>query len=311
MKCRNKLSDVVARAFYTACCLDVEAYKPGNVSLFAPGHGMRAQDFLHSASASAPVMGDPGLSLGERIFHAVAASRTAVGCNTNLGIVLLAAPLAQAMLESTPRGDLAERVKQILRQTRRADAHWAYRAIRLADPGGLGRVPEHDVGYAPRVNLRTAMVAAAHRDRIAHLYATDFSDIFQVGAPRFVDFRRRWRDDAWAAVALYLELLARTPDTHIVRKQGETAAVWVTARAAQISHRLMECAWPQVLLRELYMLDSDLKLAGINPGTTADLTVAAIMAAKLLGLNGSAEGSSAPDVDRGNVELTKIRSTTF
>ena len=89
----------VQRAFLDACLLDVLALKPGNVGVHGAGHGMQAVDFLRSARAAAPAIAAEQASVGERIHAAIAATRAAVGVNTNLGIVLLAAPLAHAALQ--------------------------------------------------------------------------------------------------------------------------------------------------------------------------------------------------------------------
>ncbi|MGE3771807.1 MAG: triphosphoribosyl-dephospho-CoA synthase, partial [Gammaproteobacteria bacterium] len=87
---------LVAACYRAACRYDVLAAKPGNVSVDSPGHGMQARDFLLSARASAPPLCAGARGVGEAVREAIAATWAAVGCNTNLGIVLLAAPLAQA-----------------------------------------------------------------------------------------------------------------------------------------------------------------------------------------------------------------------
>jgi triphosphoribosyl-dephospho-CoA synthase len=125
----------LAQAVRWACELDVRTFKPGNVSLASPGHGMRAEDFLVSAEAAASALTEPGLSVGERIFHAIEATRNAVGCNTNLGIVLLCAPMIQAAQAPAATGSFRDRLGAILNALTPQDADWAYRAIRLAQPG--------------------------------------------------------------------------------------------------------------------------------------------------------------------------------
>ena len=92
----------VAAAFRAACCEEIEAPKPGNVHVFASGHNMEAAHFLTSAEASAGPLATPGASVGARVLGAVAASFDAVGINTNLGIVLLCAPLAAAAEQRRP-----------------------------------------------------------------------------------------------------------------------------------------------------------------------------------------------------------------
>ena len=48
------LVSLAASAFAAACRDEVEAPKPGNVHVFADGHGMMVRDFLRSAEAAAP-----------------------------------------------------------------------------------------------------------------------------------------------------------------------------------------------------------------------------------------------------------------
>ncbi len=83
-------------AFGAACRAELQALKPGNVHVHAPGHGMTVEDFERSAEAAAPWVAAPGLGVGERVLRAVESTRAACGQNTNLGILLLAAPLAAA-----------------------------------------------------------------------------------------------------------------------------------------------------------------------------------------------------------------------
>ena len=73
------------------------ALKPGNVHDFAEGHGGSVDDFEASAHVSAPALTRCGASVGERVLGAIEAIFDVhVGWNTNLGIVLLCAPLAAA-----------------------------------------------------------------------------------------------------------------------------------------------------------------------------------------------------------------------
>ena len=90
--------EMLQQAYLEACEAELQAFKPGNVSIHSEGHGMTVADFRLSAKASAPHLCDPALSLGEKIFQAIASTREAVGCNTNLGIVLLAAPMMESCL---------------------------------------------------------------------------------------------------------------------------------------------------------------------------------------------------------------------
>jgi triphosphoribosyl-dephospho-CoA synthase len=272
--------DVVAAAYREACVAELAALKPGNVHVFAGGHDMTTADFEKSAAASAPAMGAAELSVGERIFEAIRCTREAAACNTNLGIVLLCAPLAQAALSSTGRS-LRERLTAVLQRLDVADAERAFAAIRLAEPAGLGDAPEHDVRAQPTVTLAVAMAAAADRDRVAAQYAEGFADIFELGLPRLRSGLTRWSSERWATTSAYLAFLAARPDSHIARKYGVERAQSVCAMAQPYARRLDAADDPEQLVAALLAFDRELKSAGINPGTSADLTVATLFAHRI------------------------------
>lgn len=271
----------VAGLYREACEAELAALKPGNVGLDNPGHGMTAEEFRASARASAPALAEPGLALGERIQRAVDATWKAVGKNTNLGIVLACAPLAQATLAESTDRDLRARTAAVLAATDASDAAWTYRAIRRAAPAGLGQSERHDVHEDPECSLRQAMCEAQDRDRIAGAYCDDFAEIFAEALPRLRELTRRWGDEAWALTGTYLGLLARGPDSHIARKHGWQVAERVRERAQGLLGELEAMDTPAALADRVREVDSELKTAGINPGTCADLTVATALARRL------------------------------
>jgi len=223
---------------------------------------------------------NPHLGVGARILRAVEATRAACGQNTNLGILLLAAPLAAA---AQAGGGLREALDLILAGLGRADAVAVYRAIRLAAPGGLGRSERHDVGDEPDATLLEAMRSAAGRDRVAAQYATGFRDVFEVGVPRLQACRADGWAEGWAMTATYLAFLAAFPDTHVVRRHGPAVGDEVLRRGRAIERVLRAAVADRAALHaELAAHDRELKALGINPGTSADLTVASHFAASLL-----------------------------
>jgi triphosphoribosyl-dephospho-CoA synthase len=278
--------DAVQNAYLKACELELRAFKPGNVSVHSEGHDMTVEDFRRSAAASAPFLCDESLSLGEKIFHAVEATRRAVGCNTNLGIVLLAAPLIRAFETKSGGEPLRESLQRVLANTTRADAEWAYRAICLAQPGGLGDAPDQDVRRPPQVTLREAMRLAEHRDSIAGQYTSSYVDIFDLAIPSYHTALSCWGNEEWAAVAVFVGLLKRIPDSHIGRKFGTRYSRMVASRMAEIEATLFGSDTPQHAVRLLQEVDAEFKSCGINPGTTADLTVACLLAVGLEALQG-------------------------
>lgn len=288
-------------AFLRACAWDVAVRKPGNVSRHSAGHRMQAQMFLDSAQACAAPLCATGAMVGARIEAAVRATQVAVGCNTNLGIVLLCAPTAtafEAMLAAgRPASTTALRQawQDVMAGLSVGDAEHAYRAIGLAQPGGLGDAPEQDVREAPSLNLRAAMALAAGRDRIAAQYRDAGAGLFDIGLAALASRAGLALFDADPATVespntahtaavqhVYLAFLASAPDSHIVRKHGEALA-----------HSVMKQAAPWLALAEQGEVldtqpgyaawDETLKAQGINPGTSADLTVASLM---LWGLHG-------------------------
>src|SRR5947199_4189585 len=89
----------VAAAAQLACLLEASAPKPGNVSPFASFRDTTYEDFLASAAAVGPALALAGeRSLGATIRAAVEATARWAPSNTNLGLVLLLAPLARAQL---------------------------------------------------------------------------------------------------------------------------------------------------------------------------------------------------------------------
>lgn len=271
----NALSEQLAQAYRSACLLELQALKPGNVHVFADGHGMMVQDFIRSAEVSSQAIAQPGLSLGQRILQSVQATQEAVSCNTNLGIILLCAPLVQAVL-SFQNDALQANIHAVIQASDLADAEASFAAIRLANPGGLGESARHDIHQPATVSLFDAMREAQNRDMIARQYVTDFADVMAM-----VDFYQQMRQTynaAWATTALYLNILSRWPDSHVVRKHGLPAALGLQADAAEQLALLFSLENPKLAQKSLLAWDKALKRSGINPGTSADLTVAAVLA---------------------------------
>jgi triphosphoribosyl-dephospho-CoA synthase len=261
-------------AYQAACRMEIEALKPGNVHVFADGHRMSAGQFLESAEISAGPLTDPGLAVGRRILTAVRATREAVGTNTNLGIVLLAAPLIRAA--EMPGVDLRANLGAVLGGMDMDDTAAVFEAIALAAPGGLGSA-ENDVREKPTIGLLEAMREAAHRDRIARQYVTGFADILETGLAEYEHALARGESGTWPTIAAYMAFLAGFADSHVARKHSSEIANEVREEAAGIRAALSserdEAARIQILLD----FDRDLKARAINPGTSADLTVACLL----------------------------------
>lgn len=271
-------AELVAHAYRDACRFDVLAFKPGNVSCESPGHDMDARDFLRSAAVSAPAIARAGASVGARIKGAILATHQAVGCNTNLGIVLLAAPLAAAVQSTAGGEDLASRLAVTLASLTREDAGEAFFAIQLAAPAGLGEAPEGNVNAPVEITLLEAMALSAGRDNVARQYACAYQDVFDIGLPVLGKALAEGRDLSEAVCSTYLAFLALLPDSHLVRKYDRTVAEAVRDQARAVADLGKACEDPAAFGAALHALDRDLKAKRRNPGTSADLTVASLFA---------------------------------
>lgn len=269
----------IADAFVAACRDEIASPKPGNVHVHAPGHRMTAAQFAASAAAAAGPLTEPGARVGARILGAVEATVAVVGTNTNLGIVLLCAPVVAAA-ETRPR-DLRAAVAAVLDDLDVADASLAFRAILRAAPGGLGSADRHDVRDPATVGLRQAMTEAAARDRIARQYVTGFADVFDLGTPTLTRARARGLAPTWATLAVYLRFLSEFADSHVARRHGIAVAERVREEAIPFRARLDVGEPTNDFLADLLRWDDQLKVMNVNPGTSADLTVGTLFSDRL------------------------------
>jgi triphosphoribosyl-dephospho-CoA synthase len=265
----------IALIAQAACVLEVAAGKPGNVSRHHDFGDTRFEDFLLSAMAIGPALGAAGQAgVGETVLAAIQATRRWVHANTNLGIVLLLAPLARAA--ACDGAPLRERLSRVLAALTVADARDVYAAIRLAEPGGLGRVEAQDVRAEPTVTLREAMALAAGRDTIAREYVTDYDVTFGLAVPALRRARADGLDWPTATLEVYLRVLAEVPDTLIARRRGGEAAGAVSGWA----RRVLAEGEPGSAGRAaaVAVFDAELRKDDnrLSPGTTADLMAAAL-----------------------------------
>jgi triphosphoribosyl-dephospho-CoA synthase len=258
----------------------VSAPKPGNIT---PAHDFSDTtyaDMVRSALALGPAFARRRAvrrGVGELIADGVSATARVTDANTNLGIVLLLAPLVRAEATRRTNESLRTAVERVLAELDVDDASAAFAAIVAAHPGGLGDAPDHDVREPARVSLREAMATAAHRDSIASEYATGYEIVFGTGLPLLANALGDGACTLDAIVSLHIGLLAAHPDTLIERKAGAAAARAVTAAAREV----------QAGTKTLAEFDASLRGPDheLNPGTTADLVAGTLLAALLTGVN--------------------------
>ena len=185
--------------------------------------------------------------------------------------------LFQAAYQQQTGQDLRDSLREVLGNTTVDDADWVFKAITLASPGGLGESKEHDVADMPVVSLTQAMEVASIKDRIAMQYTTNYKDIFDFSILRYNTQFDRFENQEWAAVSVFTGLLSKYPDSHIERKYGNKYSGWVLKQIITVDDALLNTNRPEQLVPMLHEVDRKFKAKGINPGTTADLTVATVL----------------------------------
>lgn len=281
----------LAQLAQMACIREACAPKPGSVNRRHDFTDASLEDFIISAIAIGPSLENAAdASIGQTVWQAIQDTQQWVHSNTNLGMVLLLAPLVKACLinkkiaggETSPQivdEDLRETLRAILKSLTVEDARLAYAAVRLAKPGGLGKVSSADVTREPSITLLQAMELAQERDSIAREYVSGFKITFETGLRALRESASQIRDFSGAVVQTFLTILACVPDTLIARKRGPDTASQVSKRA----HQVLEVGG--VLTPEgresLSAMDRELRdeSHALNPGTTSDLTAAAIFLA--------------------------------
>ncbi len=269
---KNKAGLTASQCASLACILEATAPKPGNVHRGADFQDLTYPELILSAVAIGPEMDlARERPLGQTVLASVEATQRLVRGNSNLGMILLLAPLAAAANAER----LESSVKSLLASLTNDDAGLVYQAIRLASPGGLGRVDKGDVAGDPPAGLIEAMQLAADRDLVARQYANGFEEVFHEVAPTLSTALERF-PLLDAIVYAYLTVLAKHPDSLIARKCGLDTAKRASDHAAQILASAVptDHEWHRLLADFDFWLRSDSHRR--NPGTTADLITAGL-----------------------------------
>jgi triphosphoribosyl-dephospho-CoA synthase len=277
----------IAQLAQMACIWEACAPKPGNVNRAHNFSDTSLEDFILSAVAIGPIFENAAQTgIGQMVWQGIVETRRWVKTNTNLGLILLLAPLVKACASLVESVDgesfnieletLRLRLKDTLNSLTVADARYAYSAIRLAQPGGLGRVSQSDVADEPAITLLQAMALAQDRDAVAREYAANYAITFETGLPALKEALRQSGDFSKAIVQAFLVILKHVPDTLIARKRGLNMAIQVSQQAENVLRR--GGAFTPEGQAALAEMDRALRdeTHTLNPGATADLTATAI-----------------------------------
>jgi triphosphoribosyl-dephospho-CoA synthase len=255
--------------------------KPGNVDRHRDLDSLRFEHFLAGAVGAGRGLrraadDDP---VGASFETAVRGMARQSGGNTQFGCLLLLVPLVVA---ATNAADAPARddARAVVEATTVADAAGFYRAfehvdVAVDDPPadatdldvrrGSDAVPALE---ARELTLLDVMALSADRDANAREWVEGFPRVFEA-ADGILAAEGSVLDRAAHA---FLDLLADAPDTLVAIQHGEETAEQVRQTAAALVAE--DAPRPAV---EAFA--DDLVDRGINPGTTADLTSAALFVA--------------------------------
>ena len=259
-----------------AAVAEVCAPKAGNVHPQTAFDDTTWLDFVASSLAIRSALDlATQTGVGNAVLASVQATQQAVGQNTNLGMILLMAPMCAVPLSI----DLASGIDDVLASLTENDTTSVYEAIRMAKPGGLGRTRQFDVAEPPACGLLEAMAVTSHADMVARQYVTGFKDVLKIIGPRIAEYNQKGKALDQVIVQVHLEQMARQPDSLIIRKCGESSAKEAQARAACV----LATEWPNTEQGQCAFNDFDkwLRADGNrrNPGTSADLIAAGLFSA--------------------------------
>jgi triphosphoribosyl-dephospho-CoA synthase len=308
-----KKAQHISKCLELAILLEVSAEKPGNVNLTSGFEGTLCQHFLASAVAAGPsfqeaayrgtLVAEKKLGIGEvglgQLIKTCASDVSAWqrGGNTILGTIMLFMPIAVAAGMTQAKLDysldfslLRKNIDLAVKSTTALDSVHLYEAVAIANPSGLNDAPDLDV-TDPRskerlikenVTLFEVFKIASGYDDICAEWVNNYPVTFDLAYPYLME-QLNSKPLNTAVVHTFLKILSERPDTFIARKVGREKAEEVSSDAKAI----LELGGLEIEKgqKSLTAFDKKLRLSQnkCNPGTTADLTAAALALCTLSG----------------------------
>ncbi|ADG13189.1 triphosphoribosyl-dephospho-CoA protein [Methanocaldococcus infernus ME] len=273
----------IMRASQIACCLEVSAFKPGNVHRYKDFDDVKYHHFIASGIAFGEAVYELCINksnIGYYIKKAVSLSRKWSPSNTNLGIILLHLPIALAISKVGTFDEklLREELLRIAKNSTYKDTIYLYEAIKLANPNltkpkeGPDVMDEESIKEIEekKINLYDIFLFSADHDLIGGEWVNSFPISFE-GCKLLEHYYEKERDINLAITKTFLSILSKYPDSLIIKKKGYDVAKKVSELAKKVLKDFS--------IEKLKEFDNYLRLEGnkLNPGTTADLTASSIM----------------------------------
>ena len=280
MKIDNyKIRNLLKKQIKFVCDKEMDSLKPGNVHKYSKGHGMNTKDFFKSGLIISRCLTKNNLNLGQKILSSVNEIQNKIKKNTNLGIILMLSPIVTVVQKEgiITKKKLLTKIKSLIKKQNVKNSIPIFKAISLISPGGLGVSKKYDVNEIPKTKLYKAMEFSKKKDLIARQYCNGFKDIFDTGIPAYKNFYNKWGNVSWALTGVYLTFLKKFNDSHVVRNKGNKIAINVKKEAKKHYFFVKNNTNIEKIKKKLLLFDKKLKSNGVNPGTTADLTVATLL----------------------------------
>jgi len=308
----QKKAKHISKCLELAILLEASANKPGNVNRTTNFESTYYEHFLASAVAIASSfecaaeqgvlvsrgkihVGDVGL--GRIIKNSVEdVNAWQQGGNTLLGTTILLSPIAVAAGMTSAKEHvfkipkLRKNVKLVVESTTPEDAVNVYEAIKSANPGGLGMVPELDINdpvsinkiLKEKISLCSIFEIASKYDTICSEWVNNYPITFDVAYPYLIEQVMKTNDINVAIIHTFLKVLAEYPDTFIARKTGIEKAREVSSMAKGVLK--LGGLKTSSGRKSLSEFDRELRKSSnlLNPGTTADI-IATALALSILG----------------------------
>jgi triphosphoribosyl-dephospho-CoA synthase len=296
----------ISKCLELAILLEVSTAKPGNVNFVVGFEGTRVEHFLASAVASTPSFEEAAhrgiavsekklsindVGIGQIIKECVAEIKAwQTGGNTLLGTVMLFVPIAVAAGMTPTEANfgldfprLRENLRLAVESSTAEDAVHLYEAIDVTKPSGLGAAPDLDVSdpasktriLKENVSLFEVFKIAASYDNICSEWVNNYPITF--GLAYYYLMQQLERGDLNTAIVhTFLKVMSEHPDTFVARKVGVERAREISVDAKKI----LDLGGVETSKGRASILEFDRKLREsgnlLNPGTTADITAAAL-----------------------------------
>jgi triphosphoribosyl-dephospho-CoA synthase len=307
--------DDLMRCIALSSLLEISGWpKPGNVHRTKDFVSTRFEHFLAGIAAIQPKFSEfcqqtynksslkdqnyAFVNLGNFFKQAVKEMITwQKGGNVLLGHILILAPLSAATAICLKKDQQSFQnfkfnLNKVIEDSTVNDTINLYEAIRMCNPGGLGKIGKYDIYdensvkyiIEDGINLKKIFVLSKDYDSISLEYSHGFKIILEEGLPYYLEKFKLTNDVNIATVDTFLKILAEHLDTLILRKSGLKSAKFVSKSSEDILK--LGGISSEKGLKLLKKLDFELheNKGKLNPGTTADIVAGIIFCALIFGL---------------------------